>query len=504
MKKKVIIIGSGVGGLSIATRLLEKGFNVEVLEKNLSIGGKTNILKSGDFKFDLTASIPMFHEDFIDVFTFCKKDYRKYFTLLPLDPIYRCFFTDNSYYDFSNNLTHLSSTINSITKNNIENISGYYEFLNSNYKKYLIANNNFLNRDLLKGISLLNPLTISKVFKLNTTTSSTKNCRKYISNHKLFNYLMFQTMYIGVSPYHCPSIYNSIPAVSQIQGLHYIKGGMYAYIKALEKLIKEKKGHISTLRNVDKILFHNNKAVGVMVNGNPIYSDIVICSSDYSFSINNLIKDIDIKGKKESIKEMNYSCSIFILYLALDKKYPILKVNNIFINDNFKKNIEAPFKGCIPREPSMYIYCPSSIDSSVCPKDYEEISILVRVPNLLSRKINWNEKSINNMKQTILGNLSSIKSLEDIKNHIIYDNCLTPIDLRDKFNTFGGCAFGLSHSLDQSAIFRPQCTIPKVKNLYFTGSSIHPGNGVSMVLKSSKICCDKICKDFGLYKKNKC
>ena len=55
--KKVFIIGAGVGGLSAAARLLQYGFDVEVFEKNNTIGGKTNFIKYKDFKFDLTSSV---------------------------------------------------------------------------------------------------------------------------------------------------------------------------------------------------------------------------------------------------------------------------------------------------------------------------------------------------------------------------------------------------------------------------------------------------------------
>lgn len=504
MKKKVIVVGAGIGGLSIAARLLSKGLDVEVLEKNLTIGGKTNILKSGNFRFDLTASIPMFYKDYIDVFNFCKKDYRKYFSFIPLNINYRCFYSDNSYYDFSNNFASLSNTIGKIIKNNIKDQVGFYNFLTSNYNKYLIANNTFLNRGFFKPISFFNPRLIYNGLKLKATTTSISNCKKYISNKKLINYLMFQTMYIGVSPYQSPNIYNSIPASSQLEGLNYIKGGMYSYIEALQKLILDYGGRINTLNNVEKILFNKNKAIGVIQNGKTTLADIIVCSSDYSYSINNLIKNTGIKSLVKPVDTLKYSCSIFILYLALNKKYPILKVNNIFINKNFKRNIEAAFKGSLPLEPSLYIYCPSSIDLSICPNNYEEVNVLVRVPNLLSKKVTWSTSTIRKLKNIILDTLSSIESLEDIKEHIIYDNYLTPLDLRDRFNSFGGCAFGLSHSLDQSIIFRPQCTIPEVENLYFTGASIHPGTGVSTVLKSSKVCCDKICLDYNLDKKNKC
>ncbi|NFN22817.1 phytoene desaturase, partial [Clostridium botulinum] len=97
----------------------------------------------------------------------------------------------------------------------------------------------------------------------------------------------------------------------------------------------------------------------------------------------------------------------------------------------------------------------------------------------------------------LLDILSSIDTLSDIKEHIILEKYLTPLDFKYTFNTYGGTAFGLSHTLNQTNIFRPQCEIKNINNLFFTGASTHPGNGVSMVIKSSKICSDRICK---LYK----
>ena len=73
MKKKIIIIGAGISGLSLAARLLYKGFDVTIYEKNSRVGGKTNIIKSGNFKFDLTASIAMMPEDLVNVFKYCNK-----------------------------------------------------------------------------------------------------------------------------------------------------------------------------------------------------------------------------------------------------------------------------------------------------------------------------------------------------------------------------------------------------------------------------------------------
>ncbi|MDD6793830.1 MAG: phytoene desaturase family protein [Clostridiaceae bacterium] len=496
MKKKVIIIGAGVSGLSLAARLLSKGFNVAVYEKNLSIGGTTNLYVNGDFKFDLTATISMFIRDYIDVFNYCKKDYSKYFSIIPVKPLYRVHYFDHTCYDFSNDLASLSATLSKVTGNDIEDISGYFDFVSQNYKKFLYAEKNLFNKGFEKTSTILNPKNIKSILHLNPVDTCFKECSKYITNKKLIDYILFQTMYIGISPFSASSMYNLIPATTQLKGLYYIKGGMYSYTKALERLILEQGGIIKTSSPVDKIIFRENRAVGITVNNKDIYADNIVCSLDYTYAINNLIRDEKIKELIKPTKKYKYSCSTFILYLALDKKYPTLKLHNIYINKYFRKNIKATFKGTLPNNPSLYIYCPSSIDDSICPKGLEAVNIIIRVPNLLFTKISWNRDNVMEMKKQILAILSSIKGLEDIKSHIIFDNFLTPLDLRDRFNSYAGAAFGISHTLKQTGPLRPQCQIPKVFNLYFTGNSLHPGNGVSTVLKSAKICCDSIIEKY--------
>ncbi len=147
MNKKIIVIGSGVGGLSVAARLLSKGFNVKVLEKNSTIGGKTNFFEINGFKFNLTASLIMFFRDYTEVFEYCNKNYKDYFSLIPIETLYRVFYSDNSIYDFSNKFSSLSSNINQITNGDIEDVYGYFNFLSSNYEKYQIVNKYFLNQN---------------------------------------------------------------------------------------------------------------------------------------------------------------------------------------------------------------------------------------------------------------------------------------------------------------------------------------------------------------------
>lgn len=208
----------------------------------------------------------------------------------------------------------------------------------------------------------------------------------------------------------------------------------------------------------------------------------------------NLVKDEYYKDKytDKKIGEMKYTCSTFIIYLGLTKKYPELAVHNIYLGENFKENIESAFTGNLPKNPSFYIYCPSRIDKSVVKNGGDCLNIMLRVPNLFFKEIIWDKNTINLLTNTIIKELKNIKGLDDIEENIEYINYLTPVDMESKFNAYGGTAFGLSPTLTQTNYFRPHFKSSKADNLFFVGNSVHPGPGISLVLNSSKLVVEEI------------
>ena len=52
MKRKAIIIGSGIAGLAVSIRLKSKGYDVEVYEKNDNVGGKLSDFYIDNFRHD--------------------------------------------------------------------------------------------------------------------------------------------------------------------------------------------------------------------------------------------------------------------------------------------------------------------------------------------------------------------------------------------------------------------------------------------------------------------
>lgn len=495
MKKSVIIIGSGIGGLATAVRLLSQGYDVKIFEKEKTIGGKTNQLVHHPFTFDLTASILMTREHYEEVFYDANLDYRDYIEFIKIDPTYRSFYPDGTVYNFSKDLVSLIKTLETISK---DDAVGYMKLLAEVYERYTITNTHFLQKSFEKPFDFFNISSLINARKTKAISTSDQLISKYIKDEKLQQFLNYQALYVGISPYEGPSLFTLVPVISQLYGLWHVKGGMYAYIKALEKAINYLGGKIETNYPVDEIIISEAKAIGIKSKkGEAVFADTIISNADFPYTMDNLIKSDNHKGKytTNKLNELKYTCSSFILYLGLKKKYPQFSVHNLYLNTAFKENIDAAFTGHLPVNPSFYLYCPSRVDDTMSETNGESISIVVRVPNLFFENIVWDQITVQIMRNNIISALKNIPGLDDVNDNIIYENHLTPQDLKDKFNSYGGTAFGLSPTLTQTNYFRPHLKSDRVENLYFVGSSVHPGPGASLVLLSSKLVVQEIVKN---------
>jgi phytoene desaturase len=273
---------------------------------------------------------------------------------------------------------------------------------------------------------------------------------------------------------------------------------MYAMAKAMEKRFLELGGQIHLNANVEKILTHEKKAVGIVVNGKTIQGDIVLVNADFPYAMEQLL-DANDRGKytPAKIKKMEYSSSSFIMYFGLNKRIKTT-VHQIRYAKDFKKNIDDIFEPTLPEDPSFYIYSPSQIDPTVAPVGKEIIYVLVPVPNREKDAFSWDETMTKQYRDKMVKKLKSIPGFEDFESSIEVERVMTPKDWQSQFNLQFAATFGFKPVLLQSNFFRPQAKALKIKGLYFAGTSTHPGAGIPIVMKSAKIVSDTIMKDWSL------
>ncbi|GLX70795.1 phytoene desaturase family protein [Paenibacillus glycanilyticus] len=497
MNKKVIVIGAGVAGLASAIRLQHAGYQVEIYEKEALPGGKMNRIQTGGYAFDLGPTIVMMPELYREIFQFCGRNPDDYIPMERLDPMYRVYYSDKPHepYDITSDFVEFTKTVEQISEADVE---GFFLYLHEIYKRFMVAKHNIIQRPFRKPRDFYNFSMLKKALKLKTFDTADRFMSKYIKNERLKQMISFQTLYIGISPFRSPSFYTMIPMLQFLYGVWFIKGGMYTMATAMERLFKELGGTVHYNANVQEIVVHNRKAEGIIVDGRRVPADLVVCNADFPYAIKNLVKDRATKGKytDKKIDKMKYSCSCFLLYLGMDRKYEEIEhVHNFIFTDDLKKNLNDIFAGNKLTNGSFYVYIASKMDASLAPEGKDGLYILMPVSHAASAKYEWNEQTIAEYRSYILNTLRKIRGFENIDREIVSETCITPRDFESKFNAYNGATFGLMPILSQSNHMRPQSKAKHCDNLYFTGSSTHPGAGVPIVLLSAKIAVQELLQD---------
>lgn len=496
MKKTVTVIGAGVAGLASAIRLQNKGYEVTIIEKDDLPGGKMNRIRLDGYQFDLGPTIVMMPELYREVFEEAGRDPDDYIPMERLDPMYSSYFDKGEvHYEVSNDLVKNIEMFESISS---EDAEGFLKYLSDLYHRFNIAKDHFLQRPFRDAKDFYNPFIISQGLKLKTLNNAENLLKKYIKDRRMRQMISFQTLYIGISPAKGPSLYTIIPMIEFLYGIWFIKGGMHTMASAMERLFLELGGEIKYNSEVEQIVIEDGKATGVLLEGEIRHSDLVMCNADFPYAMKNLIKEPQYKGKytDKKIDDMDYSCSCFVLYLGMDKKYPeIENIHNFVFSEDLDKNIEQIFNGETIEDPSLYMYIGSKKDQTMAPEGKDGIYVLMPISDLKTMKYEWTDEVAAMYREKMLSKLKDLPGMTDIEENIVTETMITPLDFEERYNAYNGATFGLRPTLTQSVHLRPQSKATHCDNLYFTGSSTHPGAGVPIVLLSSKIAVGELLKD---------
>lgn len=493
MKKKIIIIGAGTAGLAAGIRLQTLGFDCEIYEKNDQVGGRMYQIREQGFSFDVGPTIVLMPEMYRELFRFSGVNPDDYIPMTLLEPMNTIHYPDGYSFSISSNLPKFIQQLESFSE---KETAGYLKYLSDVYRRYIIAKEAFLEKSYRRPRDFYHFKTLHALLKLRTLNNAYSSISSFVEEDKLRKALSFQTLYIGISPFSGPSIYTIIPMIELLYGVHYIKGGMYQMAKAMERRLIELGGKINLNQTVDEIVIEKGVAKGIRIQHQFISSDAVLSNADFPWVMKHLIRQPRDQGRytNKKIEKMAYSSSSFIMYLGLNKKYQTT-VHQIHFSSDFKRNIDELFIGVVPQDPSIYLYSPTQIDDSLAPVGHEILYVLVPVPSLHRNDIEWNDHLIQTLRRIVLDKIKTIAGFEDIEDHVVYEKIFTPKHFESQFNLQFGATFGLKPTLFQSLYFRPQATTRRVKNLYFAGSSNHPGAGVPIVLMSAKIVTNEIVRD---------
>ena len=483
MAKKIIVIGSGFGGLAASLRLKAKGYKVTLVEKHPDLGGRARVFKKGEFIYDGGPTVITAPYLFEELFSLFNKKISDYVKIVPLDLWYRFVFNDGSTFNYNGNEQSMEEQVKKFNSNDYD---GYKKLVKFTEK---IFNKGFTDLSDKPFSNLLFMLKqVPSLLKLKSYKSVYSLVSNYVSNEKLRRVFSMHPLLVGGNPFSTTSIYTLILFLEKKWGIHYSMGGTGNVVKALEKLMIEENIKIFKNAEVTEILTENKKVKGVKINNTKMLNcDYIICNSDPPNVYNSLIKSKEDYNFlfKQKMKRMDYSMGLFVYYFGSKKKYDDVAHHTIYFGKSYKKHLDKIFeKKTLSEDISYYLHRPSATDPNMAPKDQDAFYVLVPVPNNLS-KINWIKEG-DNFKKLILEKMDKTV-LPGIKENVVSDFYLTPDYFELDLATLHGSGFSIQPKFSQSAYFRFHNQSEIYKNLYFVGAGTHPGAGMPGVLSSAKV-----------------
>ncbi len=287
--------------------------------------------------------------------------------------------------------------------------------------------------------------------------------------------------YNGSSPYKAPGILTSIANLELNQGTFYPQGGMHEITLSLKKVAESLGVSFHFEHTTESILVQGGKATGVVVNGKEAHADLVVSNMDVYPTYKKLLAG---QKQPENILKQERSSSAVIFYWGINRTFDELGLHNIFFSNDYKAEFEHIFEQqTVADDPTVYVNISSKQTPSDAPAGMENWFVMVNVPSNSGQ--NWDEL-IDKIRENVVQKLGSRLNI-DLKAHIITEELLEPRSIEQKTSSFGGALYGTSSNNKYAAFLRHPNFHQQIKNLYFSGGSVHPGGGIPLCLLSAKI-----------------
>ena len=490
MKKSAVVIGGGFGGLGSAALLARDGWDVTLVEKLDSVGGRARAWKTEGFTFDLGPSWYLMPEVFERFFSLFDRERKDYYNLLPLDPYYKVFFGGGDTALLTPRQQENIALFESFEPGGGAALERYVE--QATYK-YDVAMRDFLYRGYKHLGEFFNRRLMTEGLRLGIFKKLDDFVGSYVNDRRARQILEYAMVFLGTSPIDAPAIYSIMSHVDLKLGVFFPEDGMAGAAQGIARLCTELGVKIVTDEEVTHIRTEGGKAVAVETRKNTYPADVVVSGADYHHVDRQLLDSGSSQYSKRYWEKRVVAPSMFIAYLGINRRLEGLEHHNLYFAPDWNTHFDTIFTNpAWPEKPCFYLSCISKTDRGSAPEGSENVFLLVPVAPGLQDTDEQREAYLDH----VLAHVKEVTG-EDLTQDVAVRRIYSHRDFINDYNAFKGTALGLSHTLMQTAVFRPSSRSKKVENLFFTGQYTHPGVGVPMVLIASEIVADEIRKTYG-------
>jgi len=474
--------------------LARAGLHVRVLERLDVPGGRTSTITTAEgFRFDLGPTFFLYPRVLDEIFTDCGYDLRREVEMVRLDPQYRLVFGAGGELLATPNIERMEAEVARLAP---VDRGAFTRFMTSNRDKFERFAP-FLEQPFESWLDLATPDLLKLMPILKPWKSLDSELGSFFSDERIRLAFTFQSKYLGMSPFRCPSLFSILSFLEYEHGVFHPIGGCGAVSTAMARIATDMGVEIRYNEPVESLEFEGRKVMAVKTPQARYAADATVVNADFARTMTRLVPDrLRRRWSDRKIASKRFSCSTFMLYLGIEGRYDDIPHHTIYLSKNYRENlanIETTHR--LGSDPSMYVQNAGITDPTLAPSGMSTLYLLIPVTHR-HPNIDWRREAAG-YREVALDQLDRI-GIHGIRERIRYEKMITPDDWQDDYEIYRGATFNLSHDLKQMLHLRPHNRFEDLEGVYLVGGGTHPGSGLPVIYSSARITSDLLLEDLGI------
>jgi phytoene desaturase len=481
-RNSVLIVGAGPGGLAAALLLAKAGLDVHVVERLPHVGGRCSALEARGFRFDLGPTFFLYPRVLERIFELIGRDLRAEVPMVRLDPQYRIAFGGGGALNCTPDVAKLEAEVARLSPADAANVRRFLDDNRMKMEKFRPC----LERPFL-GWGDVMRWQLMKLFPtLRPWKSLDGELGRYFRDERIRLAFSFQSKYLGMSPFNCPSLFSILSFLEYEYGVWHPYGGCSAVSEAMGRIARDLGVRFSLGEEVKQVLFNGRRAVGVRTEGGEYRADALVINADFAHAMTHLVPNhLRKKWTDEKIQKKKFSCSTFMMYLGIEGRYAHLPHHTIHCSATYADNLaDIESRHVLSEDPSFYVQNACVTDPALAPPGSSTLYVLAPVTHL-HPNVDW-KTTAPAFRAKLLKQLEKV-GITDVAKRIRFEKVVTPADWEARYHVYRGATFNLAHTWGQMLHLRPRNRFNELDGLYLVGGGTHPGSGLPVIYESARI-----------------
>jgi phytoene desaturase len=489
---RALVVGAGPGGLATALLLARAGVQVHVVERLSRVGGRCSAVERNGFRFDLGPTFFLYPLVLERIFKLVGRDLRREVPMVRLDPQYRVAFGAGGHLDCTPDIERLAAQVAKLSPDDGPNVPRFIadnrhklEKFRSCLERPFLGWRDVVRWDLVKLLPVLRPW-----------KSLDRELGRYFRDDRVRLAFSFQSKYLGMSPFNCPSLFSILSFLEYEFGIWHPTGGCSAVSDAMGRIAREMGVTFSLGEEVTELLFEGKRAVGVKTAAGEYRADALVTNADFAHAMTRLVPDhLRRRWTDAKIQKKKFSCSTFMMYLGLEGRQDHVPHHTIHCSAGYAENLaDIESRHVLSDDPSFYVQNACVTDDTLAPKGHSTLYVLAPVTHR-HPNVDW-ARDAPAFRAKVLRQLRKI-GLEEIEKRIRFEKIVTPADWENNYAVHRGATFNLAHTWTQMLHLRPRNRFEDLDGVYLVGGGTHPGSGLPVIYESARITSRLLLADLG-------